>query len=86
MARPKTHGSPISFRLPIEYDELLEQRAHESGESTAEYVRRNIMRALDTKRRNGTKAKPVTKSLARDTVTPIPKTPRKTAARKVGAR
>jgi len=84
VARPKTHGSPISFRLPIEYDELLERRATEHGESTAEYVRRNIIKALETGRRPRNGRKAAAKPLAREKVTPIPKssTPR---GRKVAA-
>ena len=78
MARPKTHGAPISFRLPIDYDNRLAERAADKGESPAEYVRRNIIQALDG-RRNGAKSK----SLAREKVTPIPKAaPAKATTRK----
>lgn len=69
MARPRTHGTPISFRLPLDYDELLEQRVKEEGESPAEFVRRIIMKTLDGNRRP-----PKNGSLARQQVTPIPKT------------
>ena len=76
MARPRTHGSPVSFRLPLDYDEQLGKRAAEHGESTAEYVRRNIIRALDLARRPRTPRNGAKKPLSRDKVTPIPKTPK----------
>lgn len=66
---------PISFRLPLEYDELLEKRAAEHGESGPDYVRRHIIKVLDAGRRpNG--------SLSRDDVTPTPKAPKVVKARR----
>lgn len=46
MARPRTKGDVIQFRLPIALHLALVDLADERGETPAEYVARNMERSL----------------------------------------
>lgn len=46
MARPKTKGEPIHFRLDIDADTELRKRAEAKGETPAEWTARVLNRHL----------------------------------------
>ena len=46
MARPRTKGNLIQFRLPIEVDAALVERCAEKGETPSDFVARYIERAV----------------------------------------
>ena len=46
MARPRTLGPNITFRLPLPLHNLAVERAEANGETVDQYVRRHITDAL----------------------------------------
>ena len=53
MARPRTLGPPIQFRLPIELHDIAAERAEAHGVTVDEYIRSRFVDAL-TKHRDRT--------------------------------
>jgi uncharacterized membrane protein len=50
MARPKTLGPPIQFRLPIDLHAVAEQRAALNGMTVNEYLANRLVDALTRQR------------------------------------
>jgi hypothetical protein len=48
MARPHTHGPPVTVRLPLDVHQYVEERAQARGETVPAYLVRNIGRWWET--------------------------------------
>jgi Arc-like DNA binding domain len=47
VARPRTLGPSITFRLPVELHQIVVERAEANGETVNDYVRRRFVEALE---------------------------------------
>ena len=73
MARPRTLGPTISFRLPLDAHDVMVERAEAHGQSVADYARDKLTEAA---RRHRT-AVPTTPATSDRQVTPRWKNPKK---------
>jgi hypothetical protein len=50
VARPRTLGPPITFRLPLNLHQVAVERAEANGETIDQYVKRHFVAALERHR------------------------------------